>query len=129
MQEAEAIKLEIKLGMGAALLVLFAYWVMQERRTSGEESVVTLLEPRAIDGDGHAIAELRQEYLKKGALSMANYWLYAGALRGNAALVEEYAQRFAAMAEDRQAAQIQGIKTSSASPAQKQALLARLGRN
>lgn len=129
MQEAEAIKLEIKLGMGAALLVLFAYWVMQERRTSGEESVVTLLEPRAIDGDGHAIAELRQEYLKKGALSTANNWLYAGALRGNAALVEDYAQRFAAMAEDRQAAQVQGIKTSSAWPAQKQALLARLGRN
>ncbi|CAM2969649.1 hypothetical protein [Janthinobacterium lividum] len=122
-------KLEIKLDIGAALLVLFAYWVMQERRTTGEEPVVTPLEQRAIAGDGKAIAELRQEYLKKGEVSTANYWLYAGALRGNAALVEEYAQRFAAMPEDRQAAQIQGIKTSSASPAQKKALLERLGKN
>lgn len=122
-------KLEIKVGIVVALLVLFSYWVMQERRTTGEEPVVTALEQRAIDGDRKAIAELRQEYLKKGELSTANYWLYSGALRGNAELVEEYAQRFAAMSEDRQAAQIQGIKTSSASPAQKKALLERLGKN
>ncbi|MGF6119778.1 hypothetical protein ABIE30_005053 [Janthinobacterium lividum] len=122
-------KLEIKVAIAVALLVLFSYWVMQERRTTGEEPVVTPLEQRAIAGDGKAIAELRQEYLKKGELSTANYWLYAGALRGNAALVEEYAQRFAAMPEDRQAAQIQSIQTSSASPAQKKALLERLGRN
>lgn len=95
---------------------------------SREEPVVTPLKQRAIDGDGKAIAELCQEYLKKGELSTANYWLYAGALRGNAALVEEYAQRFAAMSEDRQAAQIQSIKTSSASPAQKKALLERLAK-
>lgn len=122
-------KLAIKLGTGAVLLVLFAYWVMQERRTSGEEPVVTPLAQRAIDGDGQVIAELRQEYLEKGEVSTANYWLYAGALRGNAELVEEYAQRFAAMPEDRQAAQVQSIRTSSASPAQKQALLERLGKN
>ena len=122
-------KLEIKVGIAVALLVLFSYWVMQERRTTGEEPVVTALEQRAIDGDGTAMAELHQEYLKKGELSTANYWLYAGALRGNAELVEEYAQRFTAMSEDRQAAQIQGIKTSSASPAQKKALLERLGKN
>ncbi len=122
-------KLELKAGIGVALLVLFMYWVMQERRTTGEEPVVTPLEQRAMDGDGKAIAELRQAYLKKGELSTANYWLYAGALRGNAELVEEYAQRFAAMPEDEQAAQVLGIKTSSASPTQKKALLERLGRN
>ncbi|QKY00998.1 hypothetical protein [Janthinobacterium lividum] len=40
---------------------------------SREEPVVMPLEQRAIDGDGKAIAELRQEYLKKGELSTANY--------------------------------------------------------
>ncbi|MBC3915974.1 hypothetical protein H8L32_00620 [Undibacterium sp. CY18W] len=116
------------------LVILITCWFLysllfQVRRKTGDDASVLPVDPmevRASNGDFDAIKILRQRYVDRHQFGMADYWLYKGALYGESVMTNEYLLKFRSMSEKEKQAELQSIRTSTASQEQKDVLLKKL---
>jgi hypothetical protein len=110
----------------ATVLVGWLFYSFLQPRKAEEIIPLDPLEERATKDDADAVRALRQRYLANQQRELADYWLYKGALIGDPVLVHEYEIKFRGLTENEKRAQLQSIKTSSATTGQKETLLKRL---
>ncbi|MFZ6656230.1 hypothetical protein [Undibacterium sp. TJN19] len=113
------------------LLVTIICWVLysllfQVRRRTGDDIPIDPMVELANTGDFTAIKNLRQRYIDRHQFGMADYWLYIGALNGEPAMMDEYLHKFRSMSEKEKQAELQSIRTSTASQEQKNSMLSKL---
>lgn len=102
------------------------FFLFLQPRKAEETAPVDPVESRAGNGDIDAVRSLRKRYIAQHQNDLADYWLYKGALMGDAELSDEYIAKFRALPEQAKQAEIQSIKTSTASENQKDGLLQKL---
>lgn len=108
------------------MLVGWLFFIFIQPRTAEEIIAIDPLEERASSGDIMAIRELRHRYAMQHQDKLADYWLYKGALMGDAALYKEYESKYQRLSDQGKQAELQSIRTSTASDQQKDALLKKL---
>lgn len=106
---------------GACLIFLFL-----QPRTASELTPPDPLMERASGGDIEAIKAMILRTEKNSQSHLPNYWLYKGALAGDATLVAEFEAQFRALSDEHKRAEIQNIRTSAASVDLKNVILKRL---
>lgn len=111
--------------VGLVLLGCLIYIFLQPRTASEQPPEDPLME-RASSGDIEAIKAMRLRTEKERQGPLPNYWLYKGALAGDAKLIQEYEVQFRGLRDDLKKAEIASIRTSAAPADQKKVLLKRL---
>lgn len=110
------------------LLSAFLIFVFLQPKTASELSPPDPLMERVSSGDVEAIRAMILRTEKVSQSPLPNYWLYKGALTGDAELVAEFEAKFRSLSEEHKKVEIQSITTSAASTELKDILLKRLAK-